>query len=452
MLNDNQQPMLGIMGGNCSAAINLLQERVKKNFLDAGAFRNSHLPQMLIFHSTFAPSPSLFYEANGESFVKHYKKIAKHFEDVGVSLIAICSNTAHAEYDQIISSLKIPTLNIIEETLRKVRESPAKKIALLATEGCIKSGVYQLKFNSICPTKNLVLPSKEDQKIITEGIKNLFRLSKSRKRPFFIFKKIIEKMKKVGCDAVIFGCTDISVDFKINDFDGVEIIDSLQILADSIAREIMLQMNGNKNISKYYRKMSSEIKDPIETKQKAIDGSHIDAAFILQHSSDKSSLLDLGSGTGLILNKISQSFAQVCAVEKYSEFSSFIDKKQNLKIINADLLEFYTKMQYSVITIFGVLNYFNLFEATKIYRAVYNELNCGGTLIIKHQMGINSTLEINGFSAELDSYYYSQYRTLSEEIAILSLVGFRKIRSFDIYPKEYNRFKNTHFYAIVCCK
>ena len=59
MLTDKQHPILGIIGGNGVATKSFLQEKIKNNFINAGAFRNSHLPQMLIFDFTLAPFPSL---------------------------------------------------------------------------------------------------------------------------------------------------------------------------------------------------------------------------------------------------------------------------------------------------------------------------------------------------------------------------------------------------------
>jgi len=56
------------------------------------------------------------------------------------------------------------------------------------------------------------------------------------------------------------------------------------------------------------------------------------------------------------------------------------------------------------------------------------------------------------FFKELQSYYFSYYRDLEKEKELLKEIGFKIKQVVDIYPKEYNRWNNTHFYAIVCEK
>jgi len=54
------------------------------------------------------------------------------------------------------------------------------------------------------------------------------------------------------------------------------------------------------------------------------------------------------------------------------------------------------------------------------------------------------------FFKELQSYYFSYNRDLEKEKKLLKEIDFKIKQVVDIYPKEYNRWDNTHFYAIVC--
>ena len=52
------------------------------------------------------------------------------------------------------------------------------------------------------------------------------------------------------------------------------------------------------------------------------------------------------------------------------------------------------------------------------------------------------------YSSELQSEYFSVYRHIDKEKAILKSIGFEKIEQYDIYDKQANRFDNTHFWAL----
>ena len=113
------------------------------------------------------------------------------------------------------------------------------------------------------------------------------------------------------------------------------------------------------------------------------------------------------------------------------------------------MFDFNTDAKFDLITVFGVLHYFNKDEALKIYRKYFNYLKKQGTIIIKNQFALKEDVNIQGFSKELKSNYYAQYRNIDSEISILQEIGYTNIKKFDIYPPESNRWDNTHFYAIV---
>jgi aspartate racemase len=449
--------MLGIIGGAGVAATNLLQTRIEELFTLAGAFRDSHHPEILSFQATQAPSRSMYLEGNGESFVPQYQDIARQLELAGATLIAMCCNTAHANYADIANAVSVPFIHLINETTQRVAKSNVKKVGLIASHGCVISNIYQTKMTELCKDKELLIPSIEQQSLITKAIVNIkssrrFSPTDSENRPRNTFQEVVNSFQNQGCDAIILGCTDIAVDFSVQNNHNMVYFDSLQILADSIFQKLMQQLPGNTNAMQFYNGLSSRIQVADETKNKTKDGSSIDIEFILSHATNKTSLLDLGSGTGLIINRLVSEFDNIVAVEKFPNFSKFIHHRDNLITINEDLLSFQPKYLSSTVTIFACLNYFNFYEASAIYRTAWHALLPGGKLIIKHQMGINETVVINRVSEDLGQYYFSQYRTLSDEKTMIALAGFKNILSFDIYPADFNPHTNTHYYAITADK
>lgn len=179
------------------------------------------------------------------------------------------------------------------------------------------------------------------------------------------------------------------------------------------------------------------------------DFSQLDADFIMKYASKSTRILDLASGSGLIINKIHDKVNHITAVEAFKEFSQFIKKVSNIEIINKDIRFFDTKANFDLINFFGIVQYFNESEVIEIYKKYKNYLSKSGKIIIKNQFGVKEDVIVEGFSYELQTNYYSNYRYINKEVNILKDIGYKNIKVIDIYPPECNRWDNTHFYAIV---
>ena len=99
---------------------------------------------------------------------------------------------------------------------------------------------------------------------------------------------------------------------------------------------------------------------------------------------------------------------------------------------------------------FGVMNYFNVNEALNIYTRVREMIADDGTLVIKNQMGTVSDVIVDERSLELETYYFSHYRSISHEQKLLESCGFKVLKVTDIYPDKFNRWDNTRFTALTC--
>jgi len=207
---------------------------------------------------------------------------------------------------------------------------------------------------------------------------------------------------------------------------------------------------SNKDSIEFYKNVASKIKDPKDVKLfPKNDNTKYDIELIKKYSAK--SLIDFGSGTGLIINNLVDNFDLIVAVELFEKFSQYIIKHKKIKIINENVLNFQTDDKFALSTMFGTAHYFNEEESFKIYNKVFNLLEKEGIFILKNQFGVHKTKTIT-YSKELGSNYYAQYRELNFEIKRLKNIGFKIEQIVDIYPPEANRWKDTHFYAIVCKK
>lgn len=213
----------------------------------------------------------------------------------------------------------------------------------------------------------------------------------------------------------------------------------------------MAQIMDNSKALKFFEKMSHNTKDNPNSVKLAhnTDYTDTDAEFILRYTNKNSVILDIASGTGLIVNKLYNKAAKIVCIEPYKEFTKFIVKADNIEIINKNIFDYETEKRFDLITLFGFMHYVKESEAVRIYKKCYNFLKKSGKIIIKNQFGVNEDVNVSGYSEEQKTDYYAQYRHIDKELDILSKIGFKNIEVVDIYPPEANRWDNTHFYAIV---
>ncbi len=206
----------------------------------------------------------------------------------------------------------------------------------------------------------------------------------------------------------------------------------------------------NKNSLDFFNNMAKGNPDEKSVKiTKQSDFTKLDSAFILTFANKKTTILDLASGSGLIINKIYEKVAKIVAVEYFEQFSKYIIKASNVIIVNEDISKYSTKDTFDLITLFGVVQYFDEEETLNLYKKYINNLNPNGKIIVKNQFGVKEDVIISGYSDELKTEYFSHYRTLQKESDMLKKAGFNNISIVDIYPPECSRWDNTHFYALV---
>ena len=69
---------------------------------------------------------------------------AKFLEEYGCTAVVVTCNTAHFFMDMIEHELRIPFISMIRESAKEVASlHPGSVVAVLATDGTVKAGLYQ---------------------------------------------------------------------------------------------------------------------------------------------------------------------------------------------------------------------------------------------------------------------------------------------------------------------
>lgn len=234
--------MIGVIGGNGVAATNRLCELIEEKKTKAGAFRDAHHPEMIIWQATQVPSRSMYLEGRGESFIPGYVEIGQKLKDCGCTKLCMCCNTAHYAISELEEQIGLPFINLLEEVAKEANKHGAKRIGMMCSDGLRKIKLYDDWFEKVNPEMHLVYPNEEMQKLVTLGICN----AKNNKRynpteeeyPEKLYTIVCDWLLKQNVDCIVGGCTDISAVFcpsiVTDGNNNVYYLDSLSILANTI--------------------------------------------------------------------------------------------------------------------------------------------------------------------------------------------------------------------------
>lgn len=161
------------------------------------------------------------------------ESIAK-LKKIGADFIIIPANTIHYAIEKIISLSPLPVLNLVEVTVNECVRRKFKKVAILGTQLTMEEGLYN---NKLCE-KNItpIIPDIYLREKIQHLIFN--EILAGNINPVSV-SSIAEEIKKMSCDAVILGCTELPEVYS-EDSLKISAIDTTRLLAHaalSYARE-----------------------------------------------------------------------------------------------------------------------------------------------------------------------------------------------------------------------
>jgi aspartate racemase len=171
----------------------------------------------------------------------------KKLEAAEADLIAIPCNTAHAFVDRMQTHLRIPVLNMLDETMAQVAaRHPGELVGLLATSGTVASGVYAAAAERA--GVKMIVPDDDHQSFVMEsiygagGVKAGFTEGQCRED----LRKAIIHLSRRGAGVIVLGCTELPLLFpQSSDFDAdgaaVALLDPTMLLAAACVRHARAQ-------------------------------------------------------------------------------------------------------------------------------------------------------------------------------------------------------------------
>ena len=147
---------------------------------------------------------------------KKYNKVLKSLisgcsslQKSGCKFIVIPCNTAHYWYNDLQKKIKIPIINMPKEVFLHTKKNCKQnsKIGLLATEGTLKTGVYNKFFDK---NFGLLKPNHTIQMNSVNKAIKFVKMGKIKKAEIAI-KPAVNYLIKLKCKKIILGCTELPI-------------------------------------------------------------------------------------------------------------------------------------------------------------------------------------------------------------------------------------------------
>ncbi len=193
-----------------------------------GAKYDDEFPPMLIYS---LPAP--FYSADpfDENRLKETISTGlKKLESTGANFIAMPCNAAHIYYDQLSSEIRVPLLNMIDETVATIATSSGK-LALLATRLVMNAGIYQQRIQQ---TTTIYVASENWQSQVDQLIVAV-KSSPDPSLPQQLWDQLVSEIVEAGVATILMACTDLSP-LAQRKPSQLSIIDATECLAKAVVR------------------------------------------------------------------------------------------------------------------------------------------------------------------------------------------------------------------------
>ena len=233
--------MIGILGGmGTQASLDFYNKLAKLN----KGKTDQQYPLFVLYNKSNIPGrPENLHKYN--KVLKSLLAGCKFLEKSKCKFIVIPCNTAHYWFDDLQKKTRIPIISMPKEVYVHSIKTCKKnsKIGLLATEGTIKTGVYNKFFDK---KFKLINPTRLVQKNNVNKAIKLVKMGKIKEAEKAVHPAV-NSLVKMKCSKIILGCTELPIAiFAFKSFQKIKksktFLDPNLILAHSA----MKRYKGNK--------------------------------------------------------------------------------------------------------------------------------------------------------------------------------------------------------------
>jgi len=135
---------------------------------------------------------------------------ARSLAAAGADFLVLCTNTMHKVAPAIEAAVQIPLLHIADPTAEAIRAAGVSTVGLLGTRFTMEQAFYKVRLVDKFGLKVLT-PNEADRQVVHRIIYEELCLGRIREESRDEYRRVIAALVEQGAEAVILGCTEISL-------------------------------------------------------------------------------------------------------------------------------------------------------------------------------------------------------------------------------------------------
>jgi aspartate racemase len=196
-----------------------------------------HSAKIVLYSVDFHDIERLQHAGDWEAAGAMLAEAARSLEAAGSDFLVLCTNTMHKVAPIIEAAVTIPLLHIADSTAAEIKRAGHSTVGLLGTRFTMEQAFYRDRLSDRHELE-VIVPSAEDRdtvhRIIYEELCLGVVLPESRSE----YRRIMERLASRGAEAIILGCTEISLLVSRQD-SKVPLFDTTAIHARAAAEEAL---------------------------------------------------------------------------------------------------------------------------------------------------------------------------------------------------------------------
>lgn len=169
-----------------------------------------HSAKCLLYSVDFQEMKDLQHRGDWEAATQIMIQSAQKLESGGADVVVICTNTMHKMAPEVAQAVSIPLLHIADATAQHIVADQRKKIALLGTVFTIEHDFYKGRLTDRFGLE-VIVPHAADRAIVHDVIYEELCLGIVHQSSRQAYIDIIHRLIAQGAEAVILGCTEITM-------------------------------------------------------------------------------------------------------------------------------------------------------------------------------------------------------------------------------------------------
>lgn len=226
MMASGTRRTAGVLGGmGPDATVDFMAKVIA--LTDSG--RDQDHVHMLVDHDPTVPNRQEAIRSGNDDVTPKLTEMAGRLEAAGADFLVMVCNTAHVFLDGVYKHARIPLISIIDESVREIDIvcPGAKTVGIMATDGCIETGIYQDAVNA--SGRVAIVPDADNMKTLMKMI-GAIKAGKQDEEVKAGMEVVASALVNDGADVLIAGCTEIPIVFDGAGF-SVPVIASTNVLA-----------------------------------------------------------------------------------------------------------------------------------------------------------------------------------------------------------------------------